>query len=455
MNEIKSRIFRGAAGQGVSQAVTIIIQFASVPIFLLYWDVDLYGEWLILSAIPSYLLMSDLGFGGTAAREMAMLVSGDRRDKALCVFQSVWFLITLISLALILASSVALYLMPIGEWFHFNVMEKGVVTAVLVMMIFQVLLNLQGQLLYAGYNSEGHYGLGTIWLSFIRLSEFIVQMLAIMLGYGPLEVVVVALIARSICTLLMRWHLKRVAPWIVYGIAHLEWLEIKRLTTPAISALAFPLGQALNLQGARIIVGVVMGPVMVVTFASLRTLTRFIAMSLGMINRISQPEISISYGKRDIHMMRNLYRKSCQLALWGGIFLCVLMYFSGGYIFEFWTAGKVIMDDNLFLVMLCASALQSLWTAAMVVLFATNQHSKVAIGFIFCNLFYLILSYFLLKYFGVVEMMLALAAGEATMLILILPSSLRFVGDSFKGFMSEVITLPLFLIRFVKKSKVA
>lgn len=451
--DVRKRVFRGLAGQGFSQAVTIAIQLVSLPIFLAYWGVELYGEWLILTAIPSYLLMSDLGFGGTASREMVMLVAGGRRDKALCVFQSIWFLVTLVSVLLILISGVVFYYAPIVDWFHFSILDESMVIIILTMIMLQVLFSLQGEMIYAGYSSEGHYGLGIMWLTFIRLAEFVTQMLVVILGYGPIEALAGALVARSGCTLLMRVNLYKISPWVVYGVTHLRFKEIKRLTKPAISALAFPMGQAINLQGARVIIGMVMGPVAVVTFTALRTLARFILMALTMINKVVGPEISIAYGKKDMKLLRRLYRKSCQLALWAGITLCLAMYIMGETLLQFWTSGKIAMDNSLFLVMLIASVLQATWSAGMSVLYATNQHSRVAVYFIIISILFLGLSYYLLLNFNITSMMMALAAAEAAMLFLVIPSSLNFIDDTFKAYISEVVKPPYFLIKFLRKNK--
>lgn len=450
---IQSRIRRGLTGQGYSQAATIIIQLLTIPIFLAFWDIDLYGEWLLLSAIPSYLLMSDLGFGGTAAREMAMMVAANERAKALIVFQSIWFLISLISLVIVIVTIGFNFanLLPINEWFNFSIIDSVTTKNVLTVMILQVLIHLQGQMIYAGFNSEGSYGLGTIWLTSIRLGEFLAQITAIFLGAGPLAVVLSSLAARTLCTFFMRIGLSKVAPWISYGTKNVSLKEIKRLTKPALSALAFPLGHALNIQGARIIVGAALGPAMVVTFTAMRTLTRFLTMALAAINRITQPEISIAYGKGDKDLLRQLYRKTCQLALWGSFILSLAMYFFGEPILDKWTDGALVMNLDLFLIMLVASSSQSIWIAMMVVLFATNRHNKVAVYFIIANIVFLALANYLLANYSVIEMMMSLAACELLMLFFILPSSLQITNDNLGSFFSDILRPPFFIISFFSK----
>ena len=67
----KRRITQGIGANGFGQAVTILTQIASVPILIHAWGMDLYGEWITLSAIPAYLVLSDIGFTSIAGNSPA------------------------------------------------------------------------------------------------------------------------------------------------------------------------------------------------------------------------------------------------------------------------------------------------------------------------------------------------------------------------------------------------
>ena len=77
---VRSRIVHSLYATGFGQGVNVLIQLAGVPLFLHFWGVERYGEWLILSTIPAYLWMSDFGFASVAANDMTMSVARERRD---------------------------------------------------------------------------------------------------------------------------------------------------------------------------------------------------------------------------------------------------------------------------------------------------------------------------------------------------------------------------------------
>ena len=88
---LRGRLLRGVGATAISPLVVAVIQLGSVPLLLHAWGAARYGDWLLLSAIPIYLSLSDLGFGDASGSDMAMRVAANDRAGALRTFQSSWF----------------------------------------------------------------------------------------------------------------------------------------------------------------------------------------------------------------------------------------------------------------------------------------------------------------------------------------------------------------------------
>jgi len=69
---MKRRIIAGMGANSFGMAITIGIQLISLPLFLHYWNTSTYGVWLMLSAIPAYLSMADVGMVTAAGNRMNM-----------------------------------------------------------------------------------------------------------------------------------------------------------------------------------------------------------------------------------------------------------------------------------------------------------------------------------------------------------------------------------------------
>src|ERR1700719_3609809 len=95
---IVRRSIRGIGATALGPVVTSLIQLGSVPLLLHAWGAAKYGDWLLLSAIPSYLTLSDLGFGDSSGSDMSMRVAAGDRQGAIETFQSSWVFLSLVSL---------------------------------------------------------------------------------------------------------------------------------------------------------------------------------------------------------------------------------------------------------------------------------------------------------------------------------------------------------------------
>ena len=220
----------------------------------------------MLSAIPAYLAISDGGFSGAASRDMSMKAGADDRPGALAVFQSTWALLCIISAVMLAAVTLFARVLPLGSWFGFRVIGAGELTTVLFLLLIYVFIGFQSDLLYGGFWCSGRYSLGIAVTNTTRLIEFIALATTVIMGGGPVEAAGAYLGGRIVGTMMTRLALRRATPWLRYGFSRISVQEIHRLARPALASMAFPLGNALNIQAMRLVVGIVLGPVAVAAF---------------------------------------------------------------------------------------------------------------------------------------------------------------------------------------------
>ena len=91
------RIRRGLAANIGGMGVTLVIQLVSVPVLLTAWGVPTYGEWLVLSAVPTYVALSDLSFSSVAGNSMVMLEAQGNRTDAVALGRRLWSIVTVMT----------------------------------------------------------------------------------------------------------------------------------------------------------------------------------------------------------------------------------------------------------------------------------------------------------------------------------------------------------------------
>lgn len=443
-----SRLTKGLGAQGYSQAVHIFIRLAEVPLLLGLWGTQLYGEWLMLAAIPAFLVICDGGFAGAASREMSMRTGAGNRPGALALFQSIWIFLLLISLVFGLLALAAVQVAPLHAWLGFKVMDPATVKLVIILLVADVLMGVQTGIVYGGFYCEGRYAMGIALNTTMQLMEFGGLALAVAMGGGPVEAAFGKLGGRLGGLFLMRLGLYRATPWLRYGWRFAAFGEVRRIAGPALASLAFPLGNALNIQGMRLIVGLVLGPPAVVVFSTLRTLTRLAMQPSSIINQLMEPEMALAYGGNRHDDFRRLFNHSCQVALWVSAASCIALGVAGEQLLGIWTHGEVAMAWALYTLLLLSVAVNSVWHTALMAAWATNRHVRTA--FVYSAVYgggALGFAYIFSTLLGLSGVGLALLISEMMLVPYILLKTFRMAGESLTSWLGHVTRPPWFLIR--------
>ena len=217
------------------------------------------------------------------------------------------------------------------------------------------------------------------------------------------------------------------ALWLSWQYAHIS--VIRKLFGPAIAFMAFPAGNAFILQGMTVLVGAVLGPIAVVMYSTVRTLTRFVYQTVDMITNGVWAEMSSALGAGNMLLARNLHRCACQASL--GLSLaaaCFLAVFGKG-IYGLWTHHKVTLDHRLFYILLVEALANALWFTSSIVPIAWNRHQRQAQVYVSATLASLPISYLLMKWIGLPGVGISLLLVDLCMIAYVLTGSLTMLQD--------------------------
>jgi len=438
MTTVRNRLVNGFTANGFSQLSNIICQLLAVPVLLHYWGIELYGEWLILSTIPAYLAMSEMGFSSVAANEMTMLVAKRDRSEALKVFQSTSIFLIIISVVISIAVLWA-SLFPITEWLNISSITKADVALIILIMGTQVIFGLQGGLINAGFRCDGNFALG-IWLaSATGLAETGLLLLSVFLGAQPLVVAMLVLSSRVVSFFVMRLILYRKSPWICYGVPQSAIRRIRQMARPSLAFMGFPIGNAIKNQGMLTVVGMTLGPAFVVVLSTTRTILNVAQKSLGMVSNAVWPEMSTAYGAGDMAMARKLHRGACKLSLWISLCAVLGLFCFGESVLEVWTRGEVPFDSVFFSLMLLVIFVHSLWFASYVVPAATNKHEKLSLVYLVGACLSIAIAMSITRQNGLTGIALSLLVVDLVMVLFVVNLSLSILKDNLKQFLLFVI----------------
>lgn len=438
----RNRLFVGFITTWISKVASSIIQFVQIPVLFHYWTLPMNGEWMILTAIPSYLSFSNIGFGSVAGNEMTMLMARQEQDEALSVFQSCWWLISIVLGVTGAAMCAALYFLPVARMLHLSTIDDTDARWILFWLGLAVLLGQLEQLLQSAYRCIARYSYGNMLKTGLSLVAFGVQLIPVFLGYGPRTTAKVLALANIAVTLILCVMVRRDIPWINYGWNRASFAEIKRLARPAIAFLGFPLGNALNLQGTLLAVGYALGPVDVAIFGTARTVSRIALQVVQTVNNTVWPELSIAFGAGNMDLVRLLHRRACQLALFISMSVVVVVAIFGPTFLHHWTRGKVPPSTGLVSLLLIVVVFYSLWSTSSTLVSAINKHERLATLYTVATGLTVGLTYFGARHYGLYGAAASLLLSEIIMDSYVLPSALRIAHDTWGGFLFSLMHYP-------------
>lgn len=379
---LRSRIVKSFGAVAFGQGVSMVTQVIGVPLFLKAWGIDLYGEWLLLSSIPAYFAMSDMGFASVAGTEMAMCVARDDRNAALDAFQSTWAMVTGVSLLILLIISPTIWFLPLNQWLKLAMETPREVGLIVIMLTLQVLLGLQTAVVAAAFRSDGKNAFAMLYTSIGRLVEFLVLIGVLAVGGRPLALAAAVMVTRLVSLIIFRFCLQMRSPWITFGFSHAKFATIKKLASPALAYMGFPAGQALKNQGIVFVIGLWLGPAAVVVFSTFRTLANMVYQIPASVCIAFGPEMSFAFGANNMDLARNLHRRACQVSFWlvliaaGGLLVC------SPWLMRVWTHGRILLDFSLFAILLGDNIINAIWQTSSMVPGAVNRHQRMAMWFV-------------------------------------------------------------------------
>lgn len=409
---LKSRLIRGISANAYGQAVTVLIQLVSVPLFIHYWGINHYGEWLILSALPAYLSMSDFGLGSVAGNSMVIKTAQNDKAGALAIYQSVSAFNAMMSLLILAVSILLLLSVDINHWLGIQHLPVSQVRLATLLMTLQILVGLQNSVLGAGYRSEGRYAEGTALSNTSRLIEWGLGMVMLVFGGGIVAVAGSGLAGRVLGYAITYIRLLKLNQDFSFSIFQGDRKIIKEMLKPGLAFLAFPLGNALSIQGMTLLIGSMLGSAAVAQFSVVRTVSRVLVQIVTVFNQATWPEISRAYGAGDLSLARKLHVNGCRFAILVGTvcvagFLCI-----GSWVFQVWLGKTFSLPFTTFSLLLMVALINITSQASWVVLMATNHHQGFAIFFILSSCIAIALSYLTMPYWGINAAAMAVLLAE-------------------------------------------
>jgi len=425
---MRRRLALGIAAMGYAKLVVMIVQLAMVPALAHGWGLTLYGQWLVLAAIPVFLAASDLGFGMAAGNRMVAEIAREETASAQITFQSALMLIALACatmLALVIAVTSAL---PNRLFAVQGGMDAPTARHVLWLLSGFAGATLFMPLLVGAARAAGKLAQATGLTATTHLVESMSVIALVLAGYGPLAAATAMAAIRVVAMAGLALYAAGLGEWAVAGFRAASQERLRELLRPGLAAMVLPLSQAGYLQGTAIAVGAAGGLALVPVYTAVRTISRLTVQMLSALAIPVMPEFAAARARGEDVIASRLAGALALVCLVVGLVMAVIVAFGGERLLDLWTGGAITAPLPMIWLFAGAVLLQSLWAPMSDLLLALNRHEGYSYAYLLLAVLTVPLTLALVGALGVTGAAAANLMLEGAMVVVVSLSLRRWAG---------------------------
>lgn len=430
---------RNIAANAITTGIITVFQVVSVPIFLKYWGVVLYGEWITLNTLTAYFQITDVGLNTATANSLTFSYTAGELERCNRLLNNNIFFIVLAFTILLVALALLIALGAFSALFHFSVMSARVVNAALILLCAQVFVGTLNNLLSGIYRATSNFARGVMVDNFIRIAEYGALLGGVMAKLS-IPLILAAVVGVKLIGLCSKYIDARKFYRFPISVGLCEYAELKRMWAPSLSFFLFPVANSLALQGPVVLINFFMGSAAVVVFNTTRVLINFARSVVDIVQRSVWPEMSLAYGNHNLTGLRRLHRSTVLSSLAVVVAMAALFTIVGKPIYEVWTGHHLAFNTTLFYLLLLALATNTLWTSSGILLQAINKHQRLAVLYVGAAALCVGVAYVLLRFVRQVSVVpIAYLVCDLLMITYVLERSLRQTNDSLGEMRAAVV----------------
>ena len=408
------RILKLLAAFFTGQGVSIVTQLLVPPFFLHRYahGVEVYGEWVVLTAAVSYLSTLNSGIQTYANNQMAIHYNGGELEEAKTV-QASALKLSLTLIAVVAVGGSMVLLMPVGRWLHLRYTSSLTASLTVFLLMLQLMTNWLFSFLCNSYMALGRAHRGQNWGSAQRLAA-ILAMSAFLWFRATFPVLALTQLASMVLfTLVVVVDMRITAPVLLPSLRYGDTKTMKAIIRPSAYFGLFSVSGFLAWQGPVLLIQLFLGPASVAIFSFTRAIFNFSRQILYVTTYAVSQEITLLVGGREWRTLHRLYDLSERVVLFlvttvsiGSLLMCPVA-------FSVWLHRRNLYEPGLCLLMAMVSAVMGIKDHKIQFQWSSNQHQKLAVISLLTYLGMCGLSAIALRPFGIAALMVLWLAAES------------------------------------------
>lgn len=378
VEKIKSIFLNRDLLYGVLVKIAIIsTQFLLVPLFIKTVGVIHYGEWLIITTVPNYLMLSDMGLTMTVTNELAKLRYQGQIKQLHILLRSTNSFILMLGTLLIFVTFGILYLVDVQQKMGVKTFYAEELVFILMSFVISVVLTLLYNFNVEFFKALDKYYLNQKFIFYLYTADLVTTIIVLLFLKDLKFIPLCFIFNRCFLLFIVSFTLRKYQEYIL-GL-HPDIKPTIKVLPSALSYSFYSIGFSLILQGNTLVVGKTLGASSVVIFNTIRTLLNSIRTFLSIIYLPTLPKYSKYINSKEFPSATKLYKKTILIVFCVAIALSGVFYLMKDLIFNLWVGKAFRVPELFFILMLIASTLHTVWNAKSMLPLSINKTKLLAL----------------------------------------------------------------------------
>ncbi len=255
------RILQLLAAFFMSQGVSVVNQLLVPPLFLHRYPrgVEMYGEWVALTAAVSYLGTLNFGILNYANNQMTLLYNRGEKEASRKV-QSAALRLILIMVLIATAVGVSILFMPVARWMGLRNVNSAAAAMTLFLMSLQLVTAWIFGFLSNSYLVIGELHRGASWQNAQRLTGVLAMAAFLWVGASFPVLALTQLVSMVLYTLIVLVELRIRAPILLPSLRLGNWHDMMAVLKPSAYYGLYAFSAFFCWQGPVLLIQKILGP---------------------------------------------------------------------------------------------------------------------------------------------------------------------------------------------------
>jgi O-antigen/teichoic acid export membrane protein len=418
----------------MSQGVNVVNQLLVPPLFLQRYPhgVEMYGEWVALTAAVSYLGTLNMGVQNYANNQMTLLYNRGEQEAAKTVQSSALRLI-LIMVGVAMAAGISILFMPMAIWMGLRNVSSAAAAMTLFLMALQLVANWFFAFLSNSYQVIGELHRGTNWQNAQRLTAVLAMAVFLWVRASFPVLALTQLASMVVYMLVVLVDLRLRAPILVPSLRYGNRHDMVAVLKPSAYYGLYAFSAFFCWQGPVLLIEKILGPAAVALFALTRVVFNMSRQLLIILSySIGQETINL-IARRSWAQLQRMYDLSERVVLALTPVLSVGVLLACPAIFVLWLRhDRALYQPGTCILMAAVSAIIAIREHKYVFQNLSNEHEGVARFSLIAYVTMIIVAALTLKLWGVNAFVIAWFAAELAIAVYVIAQNQKLFPAEFR-----------------------